>query len=39
LNLSSQAFANTDIVIPFAEAFGAAVDDLYHELNQAKRLM
>jgi len=39
LNPSSQAFANIGIVSPFAEAYGADVNDLHHELNQAKRLL
>jgi len=36
LNPSSQTFADITIVSPFAEAY---VDDLYHELHQAKRLL
>jgi len=40
LNPSSQAFATCiGIVSPFAEAYGADVDDLYHELNKAKLLL
>jgi len=39
LNPSIQTFANIVVVSPFAEAYGADVDDLYHELHQAKRLL
>jgi len=39
LNPSSQTFADIGIVSPFTETFGADVDDLYHELHQAKRLL
>jgi len=39
LNPSSQTFADIGIVSQFAEAYGAGVDDLYHELHQAKRLL
>jgi len=40
LNPSSQTFADIGIVSPFAEAYGADVDDLYNELHhQVKRLL
>jgi len=39
LNPSSQTFADIGIVSPFAEAYGADVDNLNHELHQAKRLL
>jgi len=39
LNASSQAFADIGNVIPFAKAYGADVDDLYHELHQGKCLL
>jgi len=39
LNPSNQTFADIGIVSQIAEAYGAGVDDLYHELHQAKRLL
>jgi len=39
VNPSSHKFADIGIVSPFAEAYGAYVNDLYHELHQAKRLL
>jgi len=39
MNPSSQTFADIGIVSTFAEAYGSDVNDLYHELHQAKRLL
>jgi len=37
--VSGQTFADIGIVNSFAEAYGVDMDDLYHELHQAKRLL